>query len=73
MAGTRQSTVEVTVVLRSEENEFLETQASAEGISVNDLMRRSIILEKFFVNQKKKRQKFFFGVPGRPLREVVRE
>lgn len=74
MAGERKSTVQqVTVLLKPEEMEFLETQAGIEGVSFNDVLRRSIILEKFFVDQQRKNRKIFFGAPGRPLREVVRE
>lgn len=74
MAEAGKSAVQqVTVFLKAEEKEFLETQARIEGISFNDLLRRSIILERFFVNQQRKRRKFFFAAPGRPLREVIRE
>ena len=46
MAGTRKSTVQqVTVHLTSEEVEFLKTQAGIDGVSFNDVLRRSIILE----------------------------
>ena len=71
--GGKNPVQQVTVFLKSEEKEFLETQADIEGISFNDLLRRSIILERFFVAQQRKQRKFFFGVPGRPLRELIRE
>ncbi|MCY4481245.1 MAG: hypothetical protein OXC12_00065 [Spirochaetaceae bacterium] len=58
MAGTRKSTVQqVTVHLTSEEVEFLKTQAGIDGVSFNDVLRRSIILEKFFVDQQRKKRK----------------
>lgn len=64
---------QVTIFLKAEEKEFLDAQARIEGISFNDLLRRSIILERFFLDQQRKQRKFFFGVPGRPLREVIRD
>ena len=73
MGAARKNTAQrVTVLLTPEEMEFLETQADVEGISFNDVLRRSIILEKFFVDQQRKNRKIFFGAPGRPLREVIR-
>ena len=58
MAGTRKSTVQqVTVHLTSEEVEFLRTQAGIDGVSFNDVLRRSIILEKFIVDQQRKKRK----------------
>ena len=74
MAGTRKSTVQqVTVHLTSEEVEFLRTQAGIDGVSFNDVVRRSIILEKFIVDQQRKKRKIFFGAPGQPLREMIRQ
>ena len=74
MAGTRKSTVhQVTIHLKSEEVEFLKTQGSIDGVSFNDVLRRSIILEKFIVDQQRKKRKIFFGAPGQPLREMVRQ
>lgn len=74
MADTRREAVQqVTVHLTSEEVEFLKTQAGIDGVSFNDVLRRSIVLEKFFVDQQRKKRKIFFGVPGQRLREVVRQ
>ena len=74
MAEAEKSAVQqVTVFLKTEEKEFLETQARIEGVSFNDVLRRSIILERFFLDQQRKKRKFFLGVPGRPLREVLRD
>ena len=53
--------------------EFLKTQAGIDGVSFNDVLRRSIILEKFFVDQQRKKRKIFFGAPGQPLREMIRQ
>lgn len=74
MARTRKSTVQqVTVHLKSEEVEFLKNQADIDGVSFNDVLRRSIILEKFFVDQQRKKHKIFFGAPDQPLREMIRQ
>lgn len=74
MGNTKKVTVQqVTVKLTSEEVEFLKTQASIDGVSFNDVLRRSIVLEKFFVDQQKKNRKIFFEVPGQRLREVIRQ
>ena len=63
MAGTRQSTVqEVTVHLTSEEVEFLKIQAGIDGVSFNDVVRRSIILEKIVVDQQRKKRKIFWRI-----------
>ena len=66
MAGTKNVAVQqVTVHLTSDEVEFLRTQATVDGVTFNDVLRRSIGLEKFFVDQQRKKRKIFFGVPGR--------
>ena len=73
MAGIRKSTVrQVTIRLKSEEVEFLRTQAGIDGVSFNEVLRRSIMLEKFIVDQQRKKRKIFFGAPGQSLREMVR-
>ena len=73
MAGIRKSTVQqVTIHLKSEEVEFLRIQAGIDGVSFNDVLRRSIILEKSIVDQQRKKRKTLFGAPGEPLREMIR-
>ena len=72
MAGTRKRAVQqVTVHLTSEEVEFLRTQAGIDGVSFNDVLRRSINPGEVLRGSTKEKRKIFFGAPGQPLREMI--